>query len=1187
MRQLSSLLSLVLLFAACGGGGSTISTEDVAPDAASDATVDGLDEDAEEPLDATPDGALEVASDVPSEAVLPECDPGEGCFLDACAGNGDCQSGWCVEHMGEGVCTKTCQDDCPPGWSCRQAGADGPDVQFICISGVANLCKPCGDNADCKSVGGADDLCLDYGGEGSFCGGLCEGPDDCPWGFSCVETATVEGVQVTQCLADAGICPCTGTSVALSLATPCAVENEWGACVGLRVCTGEGLTSCDASAPVAETCNGLDDDCDGAEDEPGSVGGDLVNLCDDGNPCTTDSCNGEAGCSHEALEGGECVDGDPCTAGDHCTAGTCVGSPVLCDDNDPCTDDSCNGLGGCLFEPNSASCDDGDPCTVGDQCAEGACTGIVIPCDCQVDADCAALEDEDLCNGTLVCDNDAIPFQCMVDPETVITCPEAPEGLDAICLQAACDPQNGACGLIPDHEGYACDDGDPCTLGDACAEGACAGGAGALCDDGNLCTDDVCSPLSGCTFTPNDAGCDDGNPCTTGDQCGNGWCGAAEILDCDDGDPCTDDGCSPLSGCVYTMNTALCDDGDLCTTADHCQSGLCVAGGVLGCDDGNPCTDDGCSAPTGCVFVPNDAPCDDGNVCTTSSACAGGVCVGVDGKDCDDGNLCTDDECSPLSGCVSTPNEVGCDDGNACTAVDQCANGWCVGAGALDCDDEDPCTDDSCAPQSGCVYTLNTAPCNDADLCTTDDHCHLGSCIGGGLLGCDDGNLCTDDACAPLAGCTFTPNDDGCDDGNLCTTGDHCAAGGCQGGGLLSCDDLNPCTDDYCDIVAGCLNVPNTAPCNDGNACTANEVCANEACGGGVPIVCLDENPCTDDACAPSIGCVFTANTVPCTDGDACTDGDLCADSACVPGGDLDCDDANVCTDDACAPASGCTHDPVADETSCGVEKWCQAGICQDICAAGPGTQTFSFNGSLQTFTVPDCVDTLVIEAWGAQGGMGNAGPGGKGARMKGSFAVLPGQQFKVMVGGQPSTATASGGHIGNSTGGGGGSFVTTLANAALLVAGAGGGGGAVSGGLDGVTGTDGVHGLGGGGASGGTNGGGGGADGGMNSGRGGGGLTGDGGIPPADAGVASGGSKSFVNGGAGGPIGPHQGAGGFGGGGQGGNYGGGGGGGYSGGGGGSSNGYGGGGGGSYNGGGSPDNAAGVRTGHGQVTISW
>ncbi len=114
MRKLV-LLSLLLLVA-CSGGGDPVSTEDAAPDISSDATADGA-TDVLEPDDSTPDTAPDGSIDAAPDMLLPECDPGEGCFLDPCAENVDCQSGWCVEHMGDGVCTKTCQDDCPSGWS--------------------------------------------------------------------------------------------------------------------------------------------------------------------------------------------------------------------------------------------------------------------------------------------------------------------------------------------------------------------------------------------------------------------------------------------------------------------------------------------------------------------------------------------------------------------------------------------------------------------------------------------------------------------------------------------------------------------------------------------------------------------------------------------------------------------------------------------------------------------------------------------------------------------------------------------------------------------------------------------------------------------------------------------------------------------------------------------------------------
>jgi hypothetical protein len=294
------------------------------------------------------DNGVELVFDVAEAdvAVEPQCAPGEGCFLDPCTENIDCQSGWCVDHLGDAVCTMSCQEECPPGWNCQQVAGTDPDLVFVCVSNVANLCKPCAGGEQCKSVGGAEDVCLDYGNEGAFCGSGCLGDDDCPWGFSCADAVTVDGIASKQCVADAGVCPCTARSVALVLWTPCVVASDAGNCIGKRVCTVDGLSACDAAMPVAESCNGLDDDCDGSVDEPNEVGGDLENLCNDDNDCTKDICDGEAGCSYQPLQGDECKDGNPCTVADHCEQGVCVGSPVECDDSNPCTDDSCAEGGG-------------------------------------------------------------------------------------------------------------------------------------------------------------------------------------------------------------------------------------------------------------------------------------------------------------------------------------------------------------------------------------------------------------------------------------------------------------------------------------------------------------------------------------------------------------------------------------------------------------------------------------------------------------------------------------------------------------------------------------------------------------------------------------------------------------------------------------------------------------------------
>lgn len=96
-------------------------------------------------------------------------------------------------------------------------------------------------------------------------------------------------------------------------------------------------------------------------------------LCDDGNPCTTDTCNASAtcpaagcsGCTNAITATASCDDGNACTTNDTCnSAGLCVGgAPTACDDSNACTKDYCDTLAGgcatmaaCAFDPNSV-CD--------------------------------------------------------------------------------------------------------------------------------------------------------------------------------------------------------------------------------------------------------------------------------------------------------------------------------------------------------------------------------------------------------------------------------------------------------------------------------------------------------------------------------------------------------------------------------------------------------------------------------------------------------------------------------------------------------------------------------------------------------------------------------------------------------------------------------------------------------------
>ncbi len=868
-------------------------------------------------LDLIPDDQwlFEVPADLSSDTFA-QCKPGDGCFGDPCKSHEDCLSGWCVEHLGQKVCTSACQDECPPGWSCHQVAGTAPDLVFVCVSDMANLCRPCNVGADCESAVGTKDVCVDYGVEGSFCGGSCVVDEDCPFGFACADGLTIDDIETRQCTSTTGVCPCTPSSVALALWTGCEITNEFGTCQGKRVCTEAGLTDCDAAPPEAEVCNGLDDNCDGTIDE---------STCDDVNSCTEDSCAGESGCVNAPLDEGECIDGDTCTVGDHCEGGECIGTSIDCDDDNPCTDDSCDGLGGCQFESNMADCDDEDPCTVADECDSGVCAGTLVSCDCQSDADCAELEDGDLCNGTLYCNLEKLPYICEVALETPIQCP-APEGLDAPCLATSCDPASGECSLLPANDGGACDDGDLCTLGDGCLDGVCVGGDARNCNDGNGCTDDSCESDIGCVHTSNEAPCFDGSLCTVNDLCGDGVCQPGGALVCDDGNPCTADTCDAVSGCVFAAMEGACDDGNGCTGPDSCLDGLCVGGIALDCDDQNACTDDSCDAQSGCVHQLNSAPCNDGDLCTTGDHCQLGECAGGGELACFDGNGCTDDQCDPDSGCQFVPNAADCDDGNPCTVGDHCGGGACKAAGTLACDDGNVCTADGCDPSDGCVYAPAEGSCNDGDVCTVSDSCIDGECSGGVELNCDDADPCTEDLCAEGLGCIHNPlTDVECSDADPCTVTDTCIAGKCVGAGELVCSDDDVCTQDLCVAEVGCVFPPdNGVACDDANACTLVDVCADGQCFGTGAPDCDDDDACTVDSCVPPGGCQNEAIVPCCGDGqvnapEECDDGNSSNGDGC----DENCEEETAVTMQWTDPATG----------SCGGNIW---QTMQQIAAAMP-----------------------------------------------------------------------------------------------------------------------------------------------------------------------------------------------------------------------------------------------------------
>ena len=113
-------------------------------------------------------------------------------------------------------------------------------------------------------------------------------------------------------------------------------------------------------------------------------------------------------------------------------------------------------------------------------------------------------------------------------------------------------------------------------------------------------------------------------------------------------------------------------------------------------------------------------------------------------------------------------------------------------------------------------------------------------------------------------------------------------------------------------------------------------------------------------------------------------------------------------------------------------------------------TTTFAYTGAVQDFVVPAGITSVDIECWGAQGTSGGFHIGGKGGYAKATVTVTPAETLKVYVGGSAGFNGGGAGGTGGSAGGSGGGASdvrrggTALGNR-VIVAGGGGGGGGLS----------------------------------------------------------------------------------------------------------------------------------------------
>lgn len=429
-------------------------------------------------------------------------------------------------------------------------------------------------------------------------------------------------------------------------------------------------------------------------------------------------------------------------------------------------------------------------------------------------------------------------------------------------------------------------------------------------------------PTSSCSFDSSRPGTAD---VTTEDT------GQPVDMDTDNTNTMQHRSCDTNEECVdsLTCTTEICGDQGFCVWV--VADGSCLINAVCyevgDISPNNPCLS--CSADDNFNWsaLDDDTECNDGNMCTNNNTCQSGVCSG-DTVTCDDSNGCAENVCDPDEGCVLHPINEGnpCELSDMCVADGVCFAGECAGH-PVNCDDGDPCTDDACNAETGCVWVNNIATCEDGDACTIDDVCAEGVCTAGQARNCEDGNTCTVDACDRFAGCVAIPTESPC-----------CI------GEVSICDDGDTCTNDLCDPdTLECDHEDNTAMCEDESMCTRNDECFEGDCIGQ-PIACEDNNPCTENQCLPGSGCAFPdLNEGVCDDGVDCTTDTVCVEGACL-GDESGC----FCDPVLYTPAIKFTNIAIGegmigggldlddDPDTCRPDPGCIDGIDNSMAALGP-----------------------------------------------------------------------------------------------------------------------------------------------------------------------------------------------------------------------------------------------------------
>jgi len=375
-----------------------------------------------------------------------ECNDGNPLTIGESCQNRVCSGGTSVECAIHADCFKQC--------------FVGKCVEHVCVPDeYLETEDECDDLDPCTDP----DFC-----DGSVCNGIpkaCEDGNQCTW-----DECDYFANGCTHEPLDGATCNDLDEDTMNDVCVGDVCEGEWVQCVepaecdDANQCTGDDCIEgvCDYTPLNGTDCEDGDaetttEKCQWGVCETPAVMCTKDSECNDEDFCTEDKCKFDW-CWNTPKGDVPCDDGDPMTYNDTCAGGSCLGwgrncmEDPECEDNNPCTKDTCE-FAGCKWDPapqNGADCSDDDECTTTDKCEAGKCTGPKKKCDTP------PLECMDL------------PGVCH-SPEGLCEYPPKPDGTDCkggLCQSGQCKGSKCKC-QDPDTtlDGSKCDwpDGDECS----------------------------------------------------------------------------------------------------------------------------------------------------------------------------------------------------------------------------------------------------------------------------------------------------------------------------------------------------------------------------------------------------------------------------------------------------------------------------------------------------------------------------------------------------------------------------------------------------------------------------------------------------------------------------------------------------------------------------------------------------